>query len=148
MTKTTALITDEVIARFENDGVVCLRGVFDADWLAAIETGMEQNFKEPGKYAHYYASDQTGKNLSQRCRQLAAYSRIPSLCVRLAGGGICRPSDALFEGQHLLRQRLLPYRRNQRPHSLAPGCSLLVHPRHAGVQCVDPDRFSAARVRA
>ena len=74
MTKTTALITDEVIARFENDGVVCLRGVFDADWLAAIETGMEQNFKEPGKYAHYYASDQTGKTY---LNDVASWQRIP-----------------------------------------------------------------------
>lgn len=35
-------ITDEDIATFERDGVVCLRGMFDADWIARMNTAIDQ----------------------------------------------------------------------------------------------------------
>ena len=70
----TELITEDNIADFESDGVVCLRGVFDAHWLDIIETGMEQNFKNPGRFAHYYARDDAGKTY---LNDVASWQRIP-----------------------------------------------------------------------
>ena len=53
-------VAENDIAAFERDGVVCLRGPFDDDWLYVIEAGMEQNFHNPGKHAHFYAHDDSG----------------------------------------------------------------------------------------
>lgn len=68
------LVTDDTITAFEQDGVVCIREVFDPSWLETIEAGMERNFEDPGKYAHYYARDDAGKTY---LNDVASWQRIP-----------------------------------------------------------------------
>lgn len=67
-------LSDETLAAFARDGVVCLRGVFDQFWLDTIEAGMERNFSDPGKYAHFYARDDSGHAY---LNDVASWQRIP-----------------------------------------------------------------------
>ena len=39
---------------FKQDGVVCLRGAFDQNWLSSLAHGVEKNFKNPGPYNTVY----------------------------------------------------------------------------------------------
>ncbi len=42
------LVTEKDIKDFETDGVVCLRGVFEAAWLEKLAAGLDKNFADPG----------------------------------------------------------------------------------------------------
>ncbi|MBT6118741.1 MAG: hypothetical protein HOH66_12820 [Rhodospirillaceae bacterium] len=53
-------ITENDVAAYRRDGAVCLRGVFDTDWLALVEAGIERNLAEPGEFAHFYDRDEEG----------------------------------------------------------------------------------------
>ena len=68
------LLSKNDLDSFERDGAVCLRDVFTADWLATIEIGMERNFKNPGKYAHYYARNNSGQTY---LNDVASWQRNP-----------------------------------------------------------------------
>lgn len=39
---------------FAEDGAVCVRGAFSADWLAVLAAGIDRNMAEPGPYAKEY----------------------------------------------------------------------------------------------
>ncbi len=52
-----SIVTDLDIETFKRDGVVVLRGVFDADWLNRLADGVEINFKDPGPYSTLYTED-------------------------------------------------------------------------------------------
>ena len=41
-------ITDDEVRRFDDDGVVCLEGMFDGDWLARLATLVEDDLADPG----------------------------------------------------------------------------------------------------
>lgn len=48
------LVTAEEIEAYRTEGAVCLRGVFDREWLELLAAGVERNLKEPGPYARFY----------------------------------------------------------------------------------------------
>lgn len=50
----TFLVTDEEIAAFEADGVVCLRQRFESHWLKLLAEGFEDNLAEPGPNASQF----------------------------------------------------------------------------------------------
>ena len=41
-------ITDAEVAEFENQGVVCLRGMFDVSWIERIRAALDRVLAEPG----------------------------------------------------------------------------------------------------
>ncbi len=47
-------ISRSQIDDFRRDGVICLRGRFDIEWLDKLSLGMEKNFNDPGPYATRY----------------------------------------------------------------------------------------------
>ncbi len=51
------VITDEEVATFERDGVVCLRGAIDPEWVEKLRTGVESDLREPGPHAEVYTKD-------------------------------------------------------------------------------------------
>ena len=56
-----SLLNREAIETYRDDGVVCLRGLFDESWLALLKTGVEKNLEDPGPNArHYNAGRDTG----------------------------------------------------------------------------------------
>ena len=42
-----APISDEAVERFRRDGVLCLRGMLDADWIAFLRRGVGRNLESP-----------------------------------------------------------------------------------------------------
>jgi ectoine hydroxylase-related dioxygenase (phytanoyl-CoA dioxygenase family) len=47
-------ISSEDVARFKNDGAICLRQAFDHEWLDKLSAGVEKNFQAPGPSATQY----------------------------------------------------------------------------------------------
>ena len=54
-----SLVTDADIQDFEQNGAVCLRGVFDLAWLEKLSQGLDKNFADPGPDSTNYT--ETGK---------------------------------------------------------------------------------------
>lgn len=46
--------TDDQVAAFEREGVVCLRGQFDADWIERLRRAVDQNLERTGPFAQVY----------------------------------------------------------------------------------------------
>ena len=44
-------ISDDIVKKFSEDGVVCIRQAFDPHWLALVEAGVAKNIKSPSPYA-------------------------------------------------------------------------------------------------
>ena len=42
------VISDDKRAEFFRDGVVCLRGVFDEEWIELLKAGLQKNLDAPG----------------------------------------------------------------------------------------------------
>ena len=53
-------ITDSEIAAYEADGIVCLRGLFDGDWVAHVRECVEADLKSPGTLAQDISRDGEG----------------------------------------------------------------------------------------
>lgn len=47
-------LAQDDIETFHQDGVVCLRGAFDPQWLESLATGVEKNFQAPGPFNTVY----------------------------------------------------------------------------------------------
>jgi len=47
-------ITDEDVATYDRDGVVCLRGLFDEAWIARLREAVERNLANPGPLAQSF----------------------------------------------------------------------------------------------
>ncbi len=67
-------LTDADVEAYRRDGVVCLRGVFDPEWIALAAAGAERNLAEPGPYAHTYAKDDAGHTFFN---DVVSWRRIP-----------------------------------------------------------------------
>jgi ectoine hydroxylase-related dioxygenase (phytanoyl-CoA dioxygenase family) len=65
-------VTAEDIAAYARDGVCVLRGVFTAQWLNALRSGVERNLAEPGPWAGEHGEGQ-GKFFDDYCN----WERIP-----------------------------------------------------------------------
>ncbi len=66
-------ITDDKVAAYRRDGVICLRGRF-ADWLETVEQGIERNMAEPGPIAtEHKLDDGRGRFFEDYCN----WDRIP-----------------------------------------------------------------------
>lgn len=64
-------MTPEEIRQFQEDGVICLRGVFK-DWVDVIAAGIDRNMAEPGEYASENAVTE-GRFFDDYCN----WTRIP-----------------------------------------------------------------------
>lgn len=54
-------ITEADIARYEEDGVVCLRGVLDKSWVTLLRDELERVLENPGPQAKDYAQQGAGR---------------------------------------------------------------------------------------
>ncbi|MDA8015320.1 MAG: phytanoyl-CoA dioxygenase family protein [Gammaproteobacteria bacterium] len=70
-------VTEAEARAFARDGVVVLRGVFDRDWLALLERGIERNLREPGAVGRDYANDGDQRFFYDTCnwRDFAEYRK-------------------------------------------------------------------------
>ena len=49
-TRERVRIAPDDIAAYQRDGVVCLRGMFDRDWIGRLRLALERNMKSPGPW--------------------------------------------------------------------------------------------------
>jgi ectoine hydroxylase-related dioxygenase (phytanoyl-CoA dioxygenase family) len=71
-------IADAEVAAYARDGAVALRGVFDADWIALLAEGVEQNLAAPGPYVRHYTKEgESGRFVGDYCnwQRIEAYRR-------------------------------------------------------------------------
>jgi ectoine hydroxylase-related dioxygenase (phytanoyl-CoA dioxygenase family) len=54
-------IPASIVETFETDGVVALRGAFDARWIELLRAAVDRVLAAPGQYAKDYARDRKGK---------------------------------------------------------------------------------------
>lgn len=66
-------MTPEEVERYQQDGVICLRGVF-AGWVDVIAAGIARNMAEPGEYASENAVTE-GRFFDDYCN----WTRIPEI---------------------------------------------------------------------
>ena len=50
-------ISAEQITEFQQNGAICLRGLFDKDWLEQLAVGVEKNFADPGPWNTVYTPE-------------------------------------------------------------------------------------------
>jgi len=50
-------LSPDILARFADDGAVCVRGAFDARWIAAAKAGIARDIETPGPFYHCLSSD-------------------------------------------------------------------------------------------
>lgn len=48
------MVDDQVIDRFEEDGVVCLRSIIDDQWLGVVAAAIDRDIAQPGPFFHGY----------------------------------------------------------------------------------------------
>ena len=56
------MLTAQQLKRYQRDGVLCLRQIFDATWLARARRGIERNIEKPGLFFR----DHTGRDAAGR----------------------------------------------------------------------------------
>lgn len=87
-------ITDEEVAIYERDGVVLLKGLFDADWLGHLDAAFDRSIADLGPFGrNYVAPDGAGAffmdlGLWKRhpaFRDLAIGSPLPAIASRMMG---------------------------------------------------------------
>ena len=44
------MISEDIINKYKEDGVVILKNVIDDKWIENLRRGVEKNFKNPSKY--------------------------------------------------------------------------------------------------
>ena len=76
MTDGAAVITDQHVADFARDGVVCLRQVIGADWIESLRAGVDKNIAQPSTRGRVWDRDASGRVTfydSQVWRDIAEY---------------------------------------------------------------------------
>lgn len=73
---TTVTIGDDQVRAFARDGVVCLQGAFDSDWIARLRAGVERNVAAPSERGRIWDRDGEGRTCfydSQVWRDIDGY---------------------------------------------------------------------------
>lgn len=103
------VLTPEQITDFHRDGVIVVRGLFDADEVATIERGIERNLANPGPLFQVASKpDDPGRFVEDFCRwqdidefrQIAFDSRAADAARDLMHGGTVR----LFHDHMLVKE--------------------------------------------
>ncbi len=103
-------MTDDVVAAFARDGVVCLRSVLDPGQVASAADAIEAVLASPGPLAQVAsAADDPGAFTEDFCRwreipqieQLARYSRVPALAAAL----MATPQVRFYHDHVLVKER-------------------------------------------
>ena len=51
------MVTEEDVANFEREGVVCLRGAIELEWVETLRIGIESDLREPGPHVEVYTKE-------------------------------------------------------------------------------------------
>lgn len=83
-------VTEDEIHRFDEDGVVMLKGIFDADWIRLLDQGLTNSRRAPTDRSQTWDRDAEGREMfydSQAWTRVPEYRRFitESPCAELAG---------------------------------------------------------------
>ena len=83
-------ITAEEIETYDTDGVVMLRGIFDAGWIRLLDDGLTQSLSNPTHRAAVWDRDEAGREMfydSHAWMRVPAYERFikQSPCAEITG---------------------------------------------------------------
>ncbi|MEL7157539.1 MAG: phytanoyl-CoA dioxygenase family protein [Actinomycetota bacterium] len=73
-------VSDDERAAFDEDGVVCLRGAVDDEWLAVVAAGIEDDIADPGPFYHGYDVGE-GKRFHGNLRLWETHPGMRSYCL-------------------------------------------------------------------
>jgi ectoine hydroxylase-related dioxygenase (phytanoyl-CoA dioxygenase family) len=89
------LVTDAMVADYQRDGVVLIKGLF-ADWVDVIRAGIERNMAEPGPYAaENNRPGDTGRFFDDYCN----WERIPEFVRVVRESAAAQVAAALMGSQ-------------------------------------------------
>lgn len=98
MTRGSAQVDDGDVEAFRRDGVVCLRNVFESDWLDLVARGIRRNLEDPAlAYKDVSAKGSTGRYLTgcwnwsliPEFREFALHSPAGAIAGALMGSDLC-----------------------------------------------------------
>merc|ERR1711974_450975 len=101
-----ALVTDEQVAQFQEDGAILLRGVLSSEWVDIVQKGIEANLASPSQYSERlaekegqgsYFNDYCNWQRIQEFRQFAFESPAAEIAAKMM-----RSSYAVFYHEHVL----------------------------------------------
>jgi ectoine hydroxylase-related dioxygenase (phytanoyl-CoA dioxygenase family) len=102
-------ITEEDVARFREDGAICIRNVLDREWCGRMNAAVERLLLQPGKRAREAtkAGDPGRFHMNvfmwrwdPDFREFALHSPLPEVAAALLGGG----SVSLFYDQAFIKE--------------------------------------------
>jgi len=100
------LVTPEILNDYQNDGVVCIRNVFNEYWIEKVAEGIEENLKNPSIYSERlanegesgaYFNDYCNWNSNQQFKQFIYKSPAAQLAAALMQSENC-----MFYHEHVL----------------------------------------------
>ena len=69
-------LSQEQVERYQEDGAILLKGVFDKAWIESIKAGIQKNMEEPSPYGERLkAKDNEGHYFNDYCN----WTKIPEL---------------------------------------------------------------------
>lgn len=102
-------IDEASIATYERDGVVCLRAMFDAEWVAFMAAAMDRALTQPGPHAERYTrAGEAGRfsgdlDLWQRLPEFARFV-YESAAAPIAARLMCSSKVNFFYDQMLVKE--------------------------------------------
>lgn len=94
------LVTDTLVEEYSRDGVVCLRGAVDAEWIAELRSGVDRNIVDPGERGRVWSKDDSGGVMtydSQSWQRVSEYRRfIEDSPMAEIAGRVMGSSSATF----------------------------------------------------
>lgn len=102
-------VADADLVAYEQDGAVCLRRAFSAEWLTLLAEGVERNLREPGPYAKWYTPEGApGLFFGDYCnwRRIPEYRRflLESPAAEIAGAHMRSRKVNLFHEHVLVKE--------------------------------------------
>jgi ectoine hydroxylase-related dioxygenase (phytanoyl-CoA dioxygenase family) len=99
------VITDQDVADFHRDGVVVIRGLFNADEVATVERGIERNLADPGPMFKVASQpDDPGKFVEDFCnwQRIEEFREIAFRSRAADAAGMIMNSDVRLYHDHML----------------------------------------------
>ena len=101
-----SLLSEQQIATFRTDGVLCIRQAFDQNWLDLLAQGIDRNIREPGPVGRKYTPDGSpGGFFGDYCNwdRIGEYEQFMrhSPAPQLAAEAMTSPSARIFH-EHVL----------------------------------------------
>ena len=92
----SSLVTEEDVERYNEDGVICIRGLVEAEELDSLAAAIEEDIRNPGPFYHGY-SVEGGKGrfhgnmrlweTNSAFKNFIFHSKLPEAAQTLFGGG-------------------------------------------------------------